>query len=212
MNETNNPNNVAGGAPADPVNRSGGTRTIQPLAASAPSSEPTPSANFGTNYQNDEADNSSGFIDKPISVNPRYDGQKKPVFDKDEGPSIATTVITVLVIIIGVFQVLSGVASLFLEGYDEPYWYFFMGLQILIGLGLIFRIETARKVIVFINIIVIALCIIGIALIWILPDPQSLVRTNVTRWTLASPFAILMVYFIIETKIISLKSVKKVFR
>ena len=210
MNETNNPNNTAGDEPANLANRSGGTRTIQPLASGT--SQSTPVVNVGTNYQNEAADDSSGFIDKPISVNPRYDGRKKPVFDKDEGPSVMSTIITILVVIIGVFQLLSGIAALFLEGYDEPYWYFFMGLQILIGLGLIFRIETARKVIVYINIILIALCIIATALMMFLPDPQSLVHTNVTRWTLVSPFVIMAVYFIIETNIISQNAVNRVFR
>lgn len=211
MNETNNPNNVAGGTPADPANRSGGTRTIQPLAASAPSSEPTPSANFGTNYQNDEVDDSSGFIDKPISVNPRYEAQKKSSYDDNEGSKIISTVITVIVIIIGLFQFLAGIASLFLERY-EPYGYFFIGLQILIGLGLIFRIETARKVIVFLNIVVIAIFIALLLLLIILPTTQLPSGVAVNKWAIATPGIVVVLYFIIETKIISLKSVKKVFR
>ena len=209
MNETNNPNNVAGDDPANPANRSGGTRTIQPLASDT--SQPTPVVNVGTNYQNDEADDPSGFIDKPISINPRYDGRKKPAFDKDEGNSTGSAIITVIIIIIGLFQFLAGIASLFLEHY-EPYGYFFIGLQILIGLGLIFRIETARKVIVFLNIVVIVIFIALLLLLAVLPTSQLPSGAAVNKWAIATPGIVVVIYFIIETKIISLKSVKKVFR
>jgi hypothetical protein len=217
MNETNNPENISGDAtpsptPSDKI--SGGTRIINPIISEDSNSPIKASINVGTNYHSDEEDSKSqvgGFIDKPI--NSVKESEKVPIDQDDTDNQTTVLAIKVIIVIIGIVTILQGLWEFTQtdKSIPPPVHNFSAALTVIFGLGLLFRKDIIRKIVIIITslqLVVLIFAFIGVIILaFAKPDWFSEAKNTF----LIFGGIVSLVIYIATITILSLKKVKAAF-